>query len=565
MIGHIMLDVTARSFRGRSCRITRGEQSIVTPAVIPCSSGGSDEPVYIELGKGGRTLHYFGESAPLDPELMTTQTSGIDAGVAVYGSVAVVRLPLPEVMEFPAEAECVVLADSFELRSNPRLLVDTVIRLREAAGAGRVIMFPGLAEPSTLALMCYMGVDIFDDSLCRVLGAAGWRALPEGMVAREGDATGDNLSDLAAECRKVNVFISGGRLRELVDQRAPSSPSSVAALRVFDRIGYEYQEEAADTSGRRFCCNTTQSLRRPDVLRYRNRILTEYRKPAHKRILVLLPCSAKKPYHTSKTHKRFSSAIHFSDIETVVHEVIVTSPLGAVPRELDIFYPANSYDIPVTGEWKLEERQFIREAVTAIVSQGYDHVISHLGEDTELVRGICEMEETVVGDNTSPASLRNLEDAIRRAAKGMEVGDYMTDRKETVRAAMTFQFGRTVADAMMDDDTFAIGKFPYWKVNRKKTQMCMMSEERGGFSLTMDGGKVLAELGTHTVEMTDFELKGNLFAVGVLNADPEIRIGDEAVILRGGVPVAVGVATMSGREMVQLNRGIAVKVRHKLK
>ena len=526
-----MLDVTARSFRGRVCGLTCGDSSLTIPAVVPCTDGECDEPVYIRLTDSGRVLSYFGSEAPLDPRLKTTQTSGAACAPSVHGPVAVVRLPLPPVIDLPDEVECVVLADAFELRGNPRLLVDTVIALRSAIGANRALMLPGLAEPSTLALLAYMGADIFDDSLCRVTGQAGLRSMPEGIAVEDADVTGENIADLRGECGKVIRFIRGGRLRELVDQRSASSPSSVAALRVFDRVGYAYQEEAADTCGGRFCCNTTQSLRRPDVLRYRERILTEYRKPAHKRILVLLPCSAKKPYHTSKTHRRFASAIHFSDIETVVHEVIVTSPLGAVPRELDIFYPARSYDIPVTGEWKCQEREFIRELVSHIVSQGYDRVISHLGEDTDLIRGICDMEETVVGDPTSPASLRNLEDAIRRAA----------------------------------GDTFAVGKFPYWKVNRGKRQLCMMSEERGGFSLTMDGASILAEAGTHTVNMTDFELKGNLFAVGVLSADPSIRIGEEAVVLRDGKPVAVGVAMMSGMEMQQLRRGIAVKIRHKLK
>ena len=308
-----------------------------------------------------------------------------------------------------------------------------------------------------------------------------------------------------------------------------------------------------------------QALRRPDVLRYRNMILERYEKPAHKKVLVLLPCSAKKPYHISKTHKRFSSAIHVSTFDTVVHEVIVTSPLGAVPRELDAMYPANAYDIPVTGEWKCQEKEFIRELIGHIISQGYDTVISHLGEDTELVRGLCEMKETVVGDSTSPASLQNLETALREATKGMEVGDYKEDRIETVRSMLKFQFGKEMADKIMDEDTYVIGKFPFWKIMRDKVQIAMMSEGRGVFSFTAEGSEVLAELGCNIVEMVDFELKGNLFAVGVTSADSGIRIGDEAVVMCNGEVRGVGVAMMSGKEMCDLKRGIAVKIRHKAK
>lgn len=560
-----MLDVNARSFRGRVCEYTVGDWHLTTPAVLR-SSADAAEGDRIEAAAGGRRLWLGGESLELDRTVITTASSGASNNIEVSGRYAIARLPFPEDMSFPEETEVVVVPNAFDLRSNARMLVDQVIRLREAAGYNRLIAMFGIADPSTLALLVYMGVDILDDSVPAASGMSCIRTLPEGEIQASADVSEDNRQEMVRECSKVRDFIEGGRLRELVDQRSSSSPVSVAVLRLFDDVGYAYQEETADDVGRRFSCNTTQSLRRPDVLKWRDRIMQVYEKPAHKRVLVLLPCSAKKPYHASKTHKKFGSAIHASNFETVVHEVIVTSPLGAVPRELDSFYPANSYDIPVTGEWKCEEKRFIRELVGHIVSQGYDTVISHLGEDTELVRGLCpNMIETVVGDPTSPVSLTNLENALRESTKGMELGNYYQDRRECVKSILRFQFGKEVADAIMDEDTYAIGKYPYWKLLRDKVQLGMLSEERGMLSLTLDGAKLVAACGCFTVEMMDFELKGNLFAVGVTGADPRIRIGDEAVILRNGEVVGVGVAMMSGREMTDLKRGIAVKVRHKAK
>ncbi len=177
------------------------------------------------------------------------------------------------------------------------------------------------------------------------------------------------------------------------------------------------------------------------------------------------------------------------------------------------------------------------------------------------------MKETVVGDPTSPASLQNLDSALREATKGMEgAGDYTTDRKETIRSVLTFQFGREIADAIMDKDTCGVGKFPYWKIMRgKNLQLGMLTEERGMISMTLDGAKILAEHNYHIVDIMDFELKGSLFAVGVKDADPSIRIGDEAVVMCNGEVKAVGVAMMSGREMKELNRGVAVRIRHKVK
>ena len=48
-------------------------------------------------------------------------------------------------------------------------------------------------------------------------------------------------------------------------------------------------------------------------------------------------------------------------------------------------------------------------------------------------------------------------------------------------------------------------------------------------------------------------------------ADPRIHVGDEAIAVCNGKVRAVGVAEMCGREMTDMKRGIAVRVRHKLK
>lgn len=559
-----MLDIVARSQRGRVCEYTRGEVSVTTPFMI-----GSEGPVSIRSAEGGRVMDFFGTEVPLESGLLTTASSGMASDAVVKDGVQVVRLPLPDELVVDDSVEMVVVPNAYELRKDPRRIVDAVVRLREACGFGRLLCMLGIGEPSTVALLSYMGVDVFDDSLPRAAGLEHVLLMPEAEVSMgDGEVVGANIDYMVAELAKTRMFIEADRLRELADQRSFSSPSNVALLRLYDQNAYQYAEETCSTVGCRFSCNSTQALRRPDLKRYRDR-MGSYRKPEHKRILLLLPCSAKKPYHISKTHRAFASAIHTAQHDTLVHEVIVTSPLGMVPRELDACYPANSYDIPVTGEWKCEEKAMIRKMVGDLIAQGYDKVICHLGEDYELVEGLAEMECTVVGDPTSPKSLENLDKALRAAAKGMETVDYLVDRNNLARGLLEFQFGRDIADLLMDGDTYAIGKFPYWKfireVDGKKIQMGMMTPERGMVSLTLEGAEVLAKAGYATVEIMDFELKGNLFAVGVVRADPRIRIGDEAVIVCNGEVRGVGVAEMCGREMTDLKRGIAVKVRHKVK
>jgi archaeosine synthase len=562
-----MLEVLARSQRGRICRYSEGETSLITPAVIPV--GRSPGP-YISIEAEGRVLRFMGNEIPLDGEMMFTASSG-KGDMRVSGSVCVLRLPYMG-QKIPDECGVVAVSNAFELRKNPRKLIEAVTEIREAAGFGRLLYFSGIAEPSMLALLSYMGVDLFDETLPLSAGMMGIRMFPEGEAETGEDSSKGNCAALEDECVKTSAFIAAGRLRELADQRSVSSPGSVALLRLFDDLGYAYQEEAFPLTGSAFSCNTVQSLRRPDNERYRRRISERYEKPEHKRILLLLPCSAVKPYHTSRSHRAFSSAVHTGDHDVLVHEVILTSPLGLVPRELDVFYPANSYDVPVTGEWNCYEKEMIRSMLKELLLQKYDRVVCHF-PDYGMISDLAEMEFTVVnGDPVSGESLERLDAALRNAAEGMDNPGYMTDRRETVRSVLKFQFGKSIASAIMDGNTYVTGKYPYWKIIREnpsdrseKTQLGMLTPERGMISLTLEGAEILADAGVSTVDMTDFELKGNLFAVGVEDADPDIRIGDEAVIMRNGKVAGVGVAEMCGREMVQSDRGMAVRVRHKSK
>ncbi len=566
-----MLDVICRSQRGRACDYGREGAALRTPLLL---KAGAEGGTGVETDGNGRTVRILGAEISVDPKCKTSANSGVSAEARTKDGISVLRFPLRGDEVLPEDSEILIIPNGFDLKEDFRALCDQVMKARNVAGFGRLLGILGLAEPADLALLVYMGVDIVDDGWCRAAGSCGMKLIPEGRIEGKGDFSEENVRAMEEELSKVRAFLGAGRLRELVDQRSFSSPVEVAALRVFDADGYAYQEECFPTVGTRFSCNTVQSLRRPDIVRYERMMAERYVPPEHKRILLLLPCSAKKPYHTSKTHKLFASAIHTAPHDTLVHEVIVTSPLGAVPRELDAMYPANSYDIPVTGEWKPEEKERIRRMLKDLISKGhYEKVVCHLGEDRELVEGLfgdTEVIDTVVGDPVSPKSLENLDKALRSAAAGMEPVDYMIDRKETIRSALGFQFGRDVADAIMDGSTYGVGRFPYWKIFRDmpngggRIQLGMMSPERGMFSLTMDGARILAGMGRNTVQIQDFPLKGSLFAVGVEKADPSLRIGDEAVIVCNGDVRGVGVAAMCGREMEQLKRGIAVKTRHKL-
>ncbi|MFZ2375937.1 MAG: PUA domain-containing protein, partial [Methanothrix sp.] len=83
----------------------------------------------------------------------------------------------------------------------------------------------------------------------------------------------------------------------------------------------------------------------------------------------------------------------------------------------------------------------------------------------------------------------------------------------------------------------------------------------GNMALSMTGAKRLEPLGRYMVKIGDFLPKGSLLAPGVVDADEEIRPGDEVIIV-GEQAFGVGRAKMSGWEMVASRRGVAVEIRH---
>lgn len=62
----------------------------------------------------------------------------------------------------------------------------------------------------------------------------------------------------------------------------------------------------------------------------------------------------------------------------------------------------------------------------------------------------------------------------------------------------------------------------------------------------------------------DFELRGDVFVVGVEEVDLRIRFDDIVGIVRDEKVVGVGKVVFSGEEMVRVKKGVVVKVRKRV-
>jgi archaeosine synthase len=337
-------------------------------------------------------------------------------------------------------------------------------------------------------------------------------------------------------------------------------------LRILDLKHYPYLEKRTPITRKQALIATTKdALTRPEVRRFQERVIQRYSKPQSTKILLLLPCSAKKPYSFSKSHKLFSERLLSIRNPFIIHELILTSPLGLVPRELELTYPASAYDITVTGHWDEDEKKMMRTLLEQYLTKNtYDTAIVHLPASLlEFTRDLLKNPvSTCIDTPTSPESLNALSDVLQKTTRMYDIIGRQQRTLENIQALARYQFGDDIATQLLDGCTIR-GKYPYQKIMGNNRQVGMVTQERGLISLTLDGAERLAEAAHYWVEVyADFSLKGSVLAPGVKDADEAIRIGDEVIVKRQGKVAGVGVALMNGSEMKESRHGEAVNVRH---
>jgi archaeosine synthase len=477
-----------------------------------------------------------------------------------------------------------------QLFEQPNKFVDTIVKIREKIGYKKMIFLPSIGEPSNLALFTYMGIDFFDSTYaiqaarnnillfpnrnykkeklkeipCNCPSCNKFKGKPSTMDFQS--ILNHNYYALLNELKHVRNAINRGDLRNLVESRVKASPNLTSILRNLDMTQYIFLEKRTPiTSKQQVIATSSETLLRPEIKRFQKRVIERYKKPEPAKVLLLLPCSAKKPYSFSKSHRFFRDRLFSSDNPFVVHELIITSPLGLVPRDIELVYPASSYDIPVTGIWYEDEKKMIRELLSKYLKNNkYEIIIAHLPEEIiAFTKDLLDnVSITCVEKPTSKESLDKLSATLKEKVKGYEKVKKQIRSIEDLKGLALYQFGKKSSEILLKNCTIK-GKYPYQKMMYNNAQLGMVVEERGLISLTINGAERIAKSGEYWVEIyDDFALKGSVFAPGVKNADENVRIGDEVVVLKNKKLCGVGVAQMNSEEMKQLDHGEAVKVRH---
>jgi archaeosine synthase len=475
-----------------------------------------------------------------------------------------------------------VLAGAPGYVGHAEAFVDALVAVRKAIPDDTALYLPGVATPANVATLVYAGVDLLDQKRARARGLEGFYLTTDGEAFLEDlsdlpcgceacrtpvesftreDCADHNANALHAELTRVRQRVRDGRLRDYVEGQARHGAWLTATLRRLDQE-YGYLEARTPVFRRsELLATTDDALRRVEIQRYADRVTSRYRRRLDAP-LVLVPCSARKPYSDSQSHRQFMDAIQYRG-----HVVSMTSPIGVVPGELETTYPAQHYDSVVTGRWTETEIEFVASVLAAYLERAdYDRHIAHV--PPEGYREVCEraaaaagvaFEYTVAEHPTTDESLAALDAAL----DGHD--SYLKSEREaaTVRAIADYQFGPGAGDEVFGPDARTEGRYPKLRITEDGEQLAAMVPQYGTLSLTLAGARAWADSDAPTkrVEIDDFVPGGSVLAPGVLDAADDIRPGDE-VVVEGPAAFAGGRAACHGEAMVEGSRGMAVDVRH---
>ncbi len=149
----------------------------------------------------------------------------------------------------------------------------------------------------------------------------------------------------------------------------------------------------------------------------------------------------------------------------------------------------------------------------------------------------------------------------------------MEDNLRLVRILADYQFGRNAGKALFSDRCEFIispktGKIR--QITEGGVRIATIKADTGLLTISIEGAKRLKEsfkfpkLRVVVIKsVANLIAKGkNVFAKHVINVDENIRANDEVIVVdEDDNLLATGKATLSAHEMLEFNRGVAVKVR----
>ncbi len=284
-------------------------------------------------------------------------------------------------------------------------LVDMIVTAKMNLPANRPLHLFGAGHPFMFALAVALGCDLFDSAAYalfaredRYLTESGTTRLdeleyfpcscpvciktdPESVKAlpkqeRQKMLAEHNLHVSFCELRRIKQAITEGRLWEHLEMRSHGHPSLLQAVKKLGKYSEYLEKQSPVTKRSGIFFFSSLGLARPEVVRYRKRLLDRYSPPPKAKILLLLPQTRTKPFHNSKEYETVMKEIqqNLGDTIDVVHVCTYAAPFGVIPTELDDVYPLSQNEI--ASPFDAETVMYVaKQAANYIKNTSYERVI----------------------------------------------------------------------------------------------------------------------------------------------------------------------------------------------
>ncbi len=111
-----------------------------------------------------------------------------------------------------------------------------------------------------------------------------------------------------------------------------------------------------------------------------------YKRPKDKNVVLFLPCSKRKPYYKSRTHKAIRRMIAGFPFYKNMHIVVISNP-GVIPIEYSDKYPFNAYDWDERKETKKIKEEYLKvteeRVKNYLKAQKYKRYLSYFRPESE--------------------------------------------------------------------------------------------------------------------------------------------------------------------------------------
>ena len=144
-----------------------------------------------------------------------------------------------------------IIANGDELLLRPRELADLVINLRENMKPGSYLIFP-MAECSFMPILSYLGIDGFLDDIGEYYSYLNVLMSPtknydldvyEIYNMNQEEILDYNKNTIDFVLREVREHMKNGTLRNLVEERAATSPQNMSLLKILDKDHQDYLQK----------------------------------------------------------------------------------------------------------------------------------------------------------------------------------------------------------------------------------------------------------------------------------------------------------------------------------